>query len=210
MVFGPRSSQGHGRGLTGTNLRRAGLVKPAMKTTTLRILFTLAILIGMAAAPDAQTFTWQAGRSYDSAERAEHIAEQVHRTIERSMRNAERTMDLQLRSAERAGALARRNAERIVLQTRTRIDAQVRSQIRSEIARSGRYYGYSYNSRSAENAGAQIGTNDDPCRDSSYGDRDNERFRGRVCGDVQAADSLDDRKRHHSRRHHGYGHDRRE
>ena len=28
-----------------------------MKTTTLRILFTLAILIGLAAAPDAQTFT---------------------------------------------------------------------------------------------------------------------------------------------------------
>jgi hypothetical protein len=44
-------------------------------TTTLRILFTLAILAGMAAAPDAQTtFTWQAGRSYD-ADRAERLAE---------------------------------------------------------------------------------------------------------------------------------------
>ena len=91
-----------------------------MKTTTLRILFTLAILIGMAAAPGAQTFTWQAGRSYDSAERAERIAEQVHRNIERSMRNAERAMELQLRSAERAAALAQRNADRIVVHTRAR------------------------------------------------------------------------------------------
>ena len=167
----PKSCQGRRR----TNLRRAALVQLAMKTTTLRILFTLAILIGMAAAPDAQTFTWQAGRSYDSAERAEHIAEQVRRSVERSMRNAERTMELQRRSAERATALAHRNAERIVVQTRARIDAQVRSQIRSEIARNHHYYGYSYG-RSAENAGAQIGSDADPCRDNSYGDRDDERF----------------------------------
>src|SRR5947207_1915987 len=101
MVCGSRSSQGHRRGLTRTNLRRAGLVQLAMKTTTLRILFTLTILVGMAAAPDAQTFTWQAGRSYDSAERAERIAEQVQRSIERSVRTVERAVELQLRSAER-------------------------------------------------------------------------------------------------------------
>ena len=130
----------------------------------------------MAAAPGAQTFTWQAGRSYDSAERAERIAEQVHRNIERSMRNAERAMELQLRSAERAAALAQRNADRIVVHTRARIDAQVRSQVRSEILRSHRYYGYNYNSRSAENAGAQVGSDADPCRDNNYGDRDDERF----------------------------------
>jgi hypothetical protein len=85
-------------------------------------------------------------------------------------------MELQRRSAERAAALAHRNAERIVVQTRARIDAQVRSQIRSEIGRNRHYYGYSYNSRSAENAGAQIGSDADPCRDNSYGDRDDERF----------------------------------
>jgi hypothetical protein len=50
---------------------------------TLRILFTLAILVGLAAAPDAQTFTWQAGRSYDEARRAE-------RDVARARRNAER------------------------------------------------------------------------------------------------------------------------
>ena len=186
MELGSDQTEGHNRrlepvppkpcqGRRRTNLRRAALVQLAMKTTTLRILFTLAILIGMAAAPDAQTFTWQAGRSYDSAERAEHIAEQVRRSVERSMRNAERTMELQRRSAERATALAHRNAERIVVQTRARIDAQVRSQIRSEIARNHHYYGYSYG-RSAENAGAQIGSDADPCRDNSYGDRDDERF----------------------------------
>ena len=32
-----------------------------MKKTTLRFLFTLAILAGLAAAPGAQTFRWEAG-----------------------------------------------------------------------------------------------------------------------------------------------------
>ncbi len=83
-----------------------------MKTTTLRILFTLAILVGLAAAPGAQTFTWEAGRSYDSAERAERIAEQVRRNVERTVRNAERAVELRMRHAERAAQLAQRNAER--------------------------------------------------------------------------------------------------
>src|SRR5690349_1061805 len=43
------------------------LVQEAMKTTTLRILFTLAILAGLAAAPAAQTFRWQAGSQNDEA-----------------------------------------------------------------------------------------------------------------------------------------------
>jgi hypothetical protein len=149
-----------------------------MKTTTLRILFTLAILIGLAAAPGAQTFTWQAGRSYDSAERAERIAEQVRRNVERTVRNAERAVELRMRHAERTAQLAQRNAERsaarIEVETRRRIDAQIRNQIRGEMyLNRGRYDGYS---RSAENAGAQIGSDDDPCRDNNRGDRDNERF----------------------------------
>src|SRR6186997_1640571 len=113
---------------------------------TLRILFTLAILAGMAAAPDAQTFTWQAGRSYDTAERAERIAEQVRRNVERSVRNAERISDQQLR-----------NAERIEVQVRNNLNAQIRSQVRNEILwNRGHFYSYSPGfSRSAENAGAQ-------------------------------------------------------
>ncbi|HZL95601.1 MAG TPA: DUF4097 family beta strand repeat-containing protein, partial [Vicinamibacterales bacterium] len=117
-----------------------------------------------AAAPDAQTFTWQAGRSYDTAERAERIAAQVRRNVERSVRNAERVMELQLRNAERAAAHAQRNAER----SAARIEIETRRRFNR-----GRYYSYS---RSAESAGAQIGSDDDPCRDNNWGDRDNERF----------------------------------
>jgi len=149
-----------------------------MKTTTLRILFTVAILVGLAAAPDAQTFTWQAGRSYDTAERAERIAEQVRRNVERSVRNAERISDQQLRNAERIADQARRNAERIEVQVRNNLNAQIRSQVRNEILwNRGHFYSYSPGfSRSAENAGAQVGSDADPCRDNNFGDRDYERF----------------------------------
>jgi TolA-binding protein len=154
-----------------------------MKSTTLRILFTVAILVGLAAAPDAQTFTWQAGRSYDTAQRAERVAETARRNAERSMRNAERIMEQQLRNADRIADQARRNAERIEVQTRARIDAQVRNQVRIASARNSYYsYGYPYTyrssssfSRNADNAGAQVGSDADPCRDNNNGDRDYER-----------------------------------
>ena len=55
-----------------------------MKTTTLRILFTAAILVGMAAAPDAQVFRWQAGR--DNAERAARTERQVRARINAQIR----------------------------------------------------------------------------------------------------------------------------
>jgi hypothetical protein len=90
-----------------------------MKTTTLRILFTAAILVGMAAAPNAQVFRWQAGR-----DNGEHRAARIER------------------------------------QVRARINAQVRRRIVRN-----RTYNF------AENAGAQVGTNDDPCRNNnSWGD----------------------------------------
>jgi hypothetical protein len=150
-----------------------------MKTTSLRILFTVAILVGLAAAPGAQTFTWQAGRSYDAAERAERALEQARRTIERNLRSAERALELRLRAADRAADQARRSAERraqlIERQVRARVQSQVRSQIRNEVAwNRGRFSSYS---RSADNAGAemQVGTDADPCRDNSWGDRDYER-----------------------------------
>jgi hypothetical protein len=139
-------------------------------TTTLRILFTLAILVGLAAAPGAQTFTWQAGRSYDSAQRAERIAEQARR-------NADRAVELRMRSAERSAAMAARNVE-----------AQVRRQIQNEIrmnqnlARSitrdyGRTYGRSFRGYSADNVGAQVGSDADPCSNRShYNDRDDDYY----------------------------------
>jgi hypothetical protein len=158
---------------------------------TLRILFTLAILVGLAAAPDAQTFTWQAGRSYDAAERAERLAEQVRRNVERSLQNVQRLTEQRLRNAERIAEQARRNADRvtdqarrnaerqaqqIARQVRARIDAQVRNVVAVNRGRTYRapFYG---SSRSAENAGAerQVGTDADPCRDNNWGDRDYER-----------------------------------
>ena len=162
-------------------------VQQAMKTTTtLRILFTLAILAGMAAAPDAQTFTWQAGRSgsYDVAERAQRAAEQAQRAVERSLQNAERLVEQRLRNAERINEQARRNADRRAAQIdrdiRARIDAQVRQEVRSAvIVRRGPVYRVpsSNYSRSAETAGAerQVGSDADPCRDNNFGDRDYER-----------------------------------
>jgi hypothetical protein len=122
-----------------------------MKTTFLRIIFTLAILAGLAAAPDAQTFSWEAGRSYDAARRAERIAEQARR-------NADRAVAQALRNAERRARLVER-------QVRRRVPSPVR------IIRPFAY------SRSAENAGAerQVGTDADPCRDNGWGDRDYDR-----------------------------------
>ena len=147
-------------------------------TTTLRILFTLAILAGLAAAPDAQTFTWQAGRSYDVAERAERRAEQVRR-------QAERNLERQLRNAERAARTARNNAERqaaaVERQVRARVDAQVRRDIQNEIRynqnlarRMSRGYSYDYSPRYGDNDGAQVGSDADPC--SSNRSRDDDYF----------------------------------
>ena len=146
-----------------------------MKTTTLRILFTLAILAGLAAAPDAQSFSWQAGRGNDAAER---IAEQARRAAERAMRHAERDVELRMRSAERAAELAARSALRAETQARARIDAEVRRHVEREVHYhrdlAGRYNRGAYTS--ADNAGAQVGSDADPCRDGGSGDRDYERF----------------------------------
>ena len=155
-------------------------VQEAMRTTTLRILFTLAILAGLAAAPDAQTFTWQAGQSYDAAERAERAAEQVRRNVERSLRTAERALELRLRNADRVAEQARRSAELNAATIQRQVRRQVEAQVRSEVLRnrivvpSGRFFNYS---RSAENAGAemQVGSDADPCSNNNFGDRDYER-----------------------------------
>ena len=150
-----------------------------MKTTSLRILFTLAILVGLAAAPNAQTFTWQAGRNHDAAERAERIAEQVRRNVERSIRTAERVLEQRLRSADRVAEQARRNAERSAANIARNVRRQVESQIRTQVLRNRVVIntGRASYSRSAENAGAerQVGSDADPCRDNNSGDRDYER-----------------------------------
>lgn len=156
-------------------------------TTTLRILFTLAILVGVAAAPSAQTFRWQAGRDNDEARitaRVETALRNAQRAVERTWERIQRQAELKLRAADRKIVIAQRNADRAALtaqrnadrradqiarQVRARVDAQVRQQIRNEVRiNRGIYRDYNY----AENAGAQVGTDQDPCRSNNYSDDD--------------------------------------
>ncbi len=132
-------------------------------TTTLRILFTLAILVGLAAAPSAQTFRWEAGRTYDAQRRAERALEQARRNVERQLRSVQR------------------RAESIQRQVERRVEAQVRRQIQNDIRLKTRINNRVYSSHYSRprafnygaNAGAQIGTSDDPCS-NRYNDRDDD------------------------------------
>jgi hypothetical protein len=150
-----------------------------MKTTTLRILFTLAILVGMAAAPDAQTFRWQAGRQDDDAVRARvQIAldraqaasdrryDLVQREVERSRARAQRSADVAARLAERHAASIERSV-------RQRIDVQVRNEVRRSVMFDR---GYSRGFNYGDSVGAQIGSDADPCSNGNrYNDDDYKR-----------------------------------
>jgi hypothetical protein len=147
-------------------------------TTTLRILFTLAILAGLAAAPSAQTFRWQAGRDNDDARvrsRAETVVRQAQRSIERTWSQIERQLDLRIRAADRAAQVAQRNADRraasIARQVRERVNRQVRDRVRSEVRLNQTLY---RESNYGDTAGAQIGSDADPCRNSGRYDNDYE------------------------------------
>jgi hypothetical protein len=133
-----------------------------MKTTSLRILFTLAILAGLAAAPGAQTFRWEPNQNYD----------RLDREIERSLERANRAADTARRSAERRAAAAERQA-------RARIDAQIRRQVQSEIRLNQRLAqrlsrGYYRDYHYGDHAGAQVGSDADPCSSNRYNDRDDD------------------------------------
>ena len=140
-----------------------------MKTTTLRILFTLAILAGLAAVPNAQTFRWKAGQQDDDAirarvqialDRAQAATDQryriMEREIERSLAHAQRSADLAARQAERHAASIERSV-------RQRVDAQLRSRMRTMHFDDMHY------------ADMQVGTDADPCRNSGRYDDDYKR-----------------------------------
>src|SRR5688572_4197768 len=111
-----------------------------MKTMTLRVPFTLAILAGLAAAPDAQSFRWEPNsRAYDVGDRVERAFEQAERNIERQWRNVERLWDQRLRNAERISEQAQRNAERRADAIQREVRARVQRQINDQM-RSYRYY----------------------------------------------------------------------
>ncbi len=147
-----------------------------MKTMTLRALFTFAILAGLAAAPDAQTFRWEANsRSYDVGDRVERALEQAQRSIERSWDRFERLWDQRARNADRIAEQARRNAERRAEAIERQVRARVQRRINNEI-RGYRYYSSPVTraNRGERYAEMQVGTDADPCRNS--GDRDDDYY----------------------------------
>ena len=159
-----------------------------MKTMMLRALVTMAILAGLAAAPDAQTpgpqrgsragvetFRWEPNsRNYDIGARVERALEQAQRSIERQWRSVERLWDQRLRSAERRADQARRVAERraqaVERQIRARVQRQINDEIRANIRIASRVAPRII--RTERYADSQVGTDADPCRSSN--DRDDD------------------------------------
>jgi hypothetical protein len=167
-----------------------------MKTMTLRLLFTAAILAGLAAAPDAQTpgpqrgsgagvetFRWEAGRTDSIGERVERAIEQAQRSADLRWRSMERQWDLNVRAAERAAERSRQNAERHAQAVERQVRAQVQRQITSEINANirafnrfdARHDGWTYAPRGERFAEMQVGSDADPCRDRN-GSRDNDDY----------------------------------
>ncbi|HEX8030886.1 MAG TPA: DUF4097 family beta strand repeat-containing protein [Vicinamibacterales bacterium] len=150
---------------------------------TLRILFTVAILAGMAAAPDAQTFRWEPNNHRsDVSERVRTAVDRVHAAIERNQAQLERTLERRLAAAQRASDMASRNAERRAETLSRQIENRVNVQVREQLRYDSRYYRHndhwrtpSRGSNYGDYAGAQIGTDADPCRDN--GSRDNDNYR---------------------------------
>jgi len=140
---------------------------------TLRLLFTLAILAGLAAAPDAQTFRWEPNRSFDVDARVDRAVRQAQRTTERQMQLMERRLAQEMRAAERAVQLAERSVSREAARIERQVNAQVRRQLQNEI-RAHRAYTYTprvavRSNRGERYAEMQTGSDADPCR--GYSDR---------------------------------------
>jgi Putative adhesin len=127
---------------------------------TLRILCTLAILAGLAAAPGAEQFRWEAGRS--DADLADRIADDIERMVERLSDSAEhlahRLSHRVERAAERAAARIKRRAE--IMRHR------VESRIERHIERGGDW------ERSRGGWRDQSSIADDPCREQDRRDDD--------------------------------------
>lgn len=137
---------------------------------TLRILFTLAILIGLAAAPGAQTFRWEPGNHHDH--------HNLSRAIERALERAERTVERVSRQAERMADRIRVRVESRTAHLSARINARVQSDVRrrvqAEINAHLPYHWSPSRSRSVYYADGQRLSSTDPCAGSR--DRDNDDY----------------------------------
>jgi hypothetical protein len=149
-----------------------------MKMLTLRLLFTLAILAGLAAAPDAQTFRWEPNSGPSISDRVNRAVSQAQRIVERHVLQAERLVERQIAAAERRAAHARRNADRALNREALRMERDVRARVQRHIREEMRYH-RSLAKRVARPsarryADMQTGTDADPCQ--RYHDRDDDQY----------------------------------
>jgi hypothetical protein len=133
---------------------------------TLRILFTLAILAGLAAAPNAQTFRWEAGTHNDVSERVERALERARQRVDQQLRRLEQQRDRQVRQSIVASD---RYSAQIERQVRRDVERHVTAQVRAA-TRSFRSYGRSWRDFAPAGYVGQMGTDTDPCA----GNRDND------------------------------------
>lgn len=123
------------------------------------ILSTLAILVGLAAAPGAEQFRWEAGRS-GVQDMHEHLADRFEHTVERLAHTAERL-------AHRIGHRLERAADRMAAGLEQEAD-YIRERIESRIVSTDDRVG-----RRARRGGfEQNNISDDPCRENDRWDND--------------------------------------
>lgn len=138
---------------------------------TLRILFTLAILAGLATAPNAQTFRWEPNsRESDVSRRVERALERARQQVERRWERIDRQWR---RSVERAVRADRLRVAEIVQQVRQRVARQVNSEVWATTRGRFDYRDiYGDGGRAAAFIERQTGTDADPCANSRDNDAD--------------------------------------
>ncbi len=127
---------------------------------TLRILFTMAILAGLAAAPDAQTFRWEPnnGRQNDTASRVERAFERARQQVDRQWNRIEQQWKRQVQRSLRSRDHRAAQTDR---QVRQRVERRVNERIRAATEATG-MFGRRWTNRSAGSID-QTGTDADPC-----------------------------------------------
>jgi len=125
---------------------------------TLRILFTLAILAGLAVAPSAQTFRWEARSHNDEAERVERALERARQRVDQQLRRLDQQREREIRrSIQSAG----RYSARVEREVRRNVQRQVDEHVRA-VTRASRAYHFRSNHGAFNHVG-QTGTDADPC-----------------------------------------------
>jgi hypothetical protein len=135
---------------------------------TLRILFTVAILVGLAVAPSAQTFRWEAGRAnQDVTEQVERALERARLRVDQQLRRLDQQREREIRRSVQS---ADRYAAQVERQVRTQVNRQVQAHVRAA-TRSARNYGYRWDGHATNYVG-QTGTDADPCAGNRDYDND--------------------------------------